>query len=93
MRYYVFVLQSYKDNNFYVGYTVNLKQKLEEHNSGKLFSTKSRKPMKLVYYGFCLNQIDTKEREKYLKIAWGKRYIKNKIKIISRGDNERIANY
>ena len=78
--YYVYVLQSEKDGNFYVGYTNDIKRRLEEHNSGKVPSTKDRKPLKLIYWEGCLNQQDATRREKYLKTAWAKRYIKNRLK-------------
>jgi putative endonuclease len=76
---YVYVLKSKKDQNFYVGYTKNLRARIEEHNSGQVKSTKSRRPLKLVYYESCLNQRDAVKREKYLKSSWGKRYIKNRL--------------
>lgn len=79
MYYYVYVLKSEKDNMYYVGYTKNLIKRLEEHNSGLVKSTKYRIPFKLVYWEGCLNQQDATKREKYLKTAWGKRYIKNRI--------------
>jgi putative endonuclease len=77
--YYVYVLQSLRDKNFYVGYTVNLLNRIEQHNTGKVFSTKHRVPFVLVYWEGCLNQKDATKREKYLKTAWGKRYIKNRL--------------
>jgi len=43
-------------------------------------STKNRIPFQLVYWEGCLNQKDATLREKYLKTAWGKRYIRNRIK-------------
>jgi putative endonuclease len=78
--YYVYVLQSEKDKNLYVGFTNNVKARLKLHNDGKVNSTKSRVPLKLVYYEACLNQDDATHREKYLKTAWGKRYLKNRLK-------------
>lgn len=78
--YYVYALQSEKDGNFYVGFTKNLKQRLDAHNNGEVPSTKNRTPLKLVYWEGCLHQNDATKREKYLKTAWGKRYIKNRIK-------------
>ena len=78
--YYVYVLQSLKDKQFYVGYTDDLKNRFGEHNSGRVVSTKNRRPLKLVYYEACLNQRDATKREKYLKTAWGKRYIKTRLK-------------
>jgi len=81
MKYfYTYVLQSLKDLNFYVGYTNNLIKRIEDHNKGKVLSTKNRMPLKLIYWEGCLNQHDATRREKYLKTAWGKRFIKNRIK-------------
>ena len=75
-----YVLQSEFDKNFYVGYTTNLKKRLDEHNSGKVKSTKDRSPLRVVYYEVCYNQADALHREKYLKSSYGKRYIKNRLK-------------
>lgn len=78
--YYVYVLKSKLDNKFYVGYTVNLKKRLRQHNDGKVTSTHNRIPLELIYYEACVNQKDALHREKYLKTAWGKKYIKNRLK-------------
>lgn len=78
--YYIYILKSQKDGNLYTGYTNDLKKRLKLHNSGKVGSTKKRLPMELVYYEACLNQQDATHREKYLKTAWGKRYIKNRLR-------------
>ena len=32
--FYVYVLKSLKDNNFYTGYTKDLKKRLQQHNNG-----------------------------------------------------------
>jgi putative endonuclease len=77
---YVYVLCSEKDGEFYVGYTKNLWRRLDEHNSGQVRSTKKQSPMKLIYWEGCTSQRDAKRREKYLKTAWGKRYIKARLK-------------
>ena len=80
MKYYIYTLQSLKDLNFYVGYTNNIQRRIDEHQSGKVLSTKNRLPMKLIYWEGCLNQKDALQREKYLKSSWGKRFIKNRLK-------------
>lgn len=77
---YVYVLKSMSDKNLYVGLTNNLRKRFLEHNSGKVFSTKSRKPFTLIYYEACLDRNNAKKREKYLKTAWGKRYLKNRLR-------------
>jgi len=83
--YYVYVLQSKKDNRFYTGYTANLKARLKEHQNGRTSSIANRRPLRLVYYEACLNSKDASNREKYLKTTWGKRYIKNRLKNFLRG--------
>lgn len=77
---YIYILRSKKDNQFYTGYTYNLQERVELHNKGKVDSTKNHLPLELVYYEACINQQDATHREKYLKTAWGKRYIKNRLK-------------
>lgn len=78
--FYIYVLQSTIDKNFYVGYANNIKRRLREHNNGQVDSTKYRKPLNLIYWEGCLNRNDAINREKYLKTAWGKRYLKNRLK-------------
>ncbi len=77
---YVYVLLSLKDNRFYTGYTLDLKQRIEQHNLGKVGATRNRRPLKLVYYEACPDQADAVHREKYLKTTWGKRYLKHRLR-------------
>ena len=78
--YYIYILLSFKDFQFYTGYSANLNKRLIEHQKGKVKSTKNRRPLGLAYYEVCRNRKDAIHREKYLKTSWGKRYIKNRIK-------------
>jgi len=77
---YVYVLRSKKDRKFYTGYTADLMKRTEDHNKGLVESTKNRRPLELIYYEACATQQDALHREKYLKTAYGKRYIKNRLK-------------
>jgi putative endonuclease len=76
---YVYVLRSIQDGRFYVGLTRNLRARLLQHNSGQVPSTKRRVPLELIYWEGCLNESDAARREKYLKTAWGKRYLKGRL--------------
>ncbi|MEK7063550.1 MAG: GIY-YIG nuclease family protein [Patescibacteria group bacterium] len=76
--YYVYVLRSPKQ--FYVGSTNDLRRRYDEHSKNQVFSTKNRGPWSLVYYEACVAERDARLREKYLKTAWGKRYLKGRIK-------------
>jgi len=77
---YVYVLRSTTDGQFYVGLTRDLRARLRAHNNGQVYSTKRRIPLELVYWEGCLNEGDAAQREKYLKSAWGKRYIKGRLR-------------
>ena len=81
MYYYVYVLLSEKDNQFYTGYTSNLRRRLEEHQAAKVTSTKYRLPLKLIYFEGCLNQQDATRREKYLKSGNGKIYLRSRLRL------------
>ena len=77
---YVYVLESEKDHQWYTGSTKDLRRRFEEHQHGENESTKWRGPFKLIYYEACLNERDALRREEYLKTAWGKRYLKNRLR-------------
>jgi putative endonuclease len=78
--FYVYVLKSTKDKQFYVCYTNDLKQRILAHEAGKGYSTKQKRPIKLIHYEACRQSRDALRREKYLKITYGKRYIRNRLK-------------
>ena len=78
--YYIYILQSKKDNKFYTGYTKNLKLRFEQHQKGLVKSTKNRRPFFLIYFEACLNRSDATKRKKYLKTHYGKMFIRNRLK-------------
>ena len=90
--YYTYVLISEKDGNCYVGYTKDLNVRFEQHQKGEVTSTKSRLPLKLIYYEACLSQKDALKREKYLKTYYGKMHIAKRLKsyFTSRGSKQNL---
>ncbi|MEK9178960.1 MAG: GIY-YIG nuclease family protein, partial [Patescibacteria group bacterium] len=54
-------------------------KRLAEHNSGKVNSTRSRRPLELVYYEACVIRENAIRREHYLKTGFGRRYLKGRI--------------
>ena len=78
--YYVYVLQSELDKKFYTGYSKNIELRFEQHQKGRVESTRDRRPLKLIYFEACLNQQDATHREKYLKTHYGKMFIRNRLK-------------
>lgn len=78
--YYTYVLRSGKDEKWYIGFTKDLKLRLEQHDKGLVESTKQRRPFQLVYYEACLSQDDATKREKYLKSYHGKMFLYRRLK-------------
>ncbi|MCX6737396.1 MAG: GIY-YIG nuclease family protein [Candidatus Parcubacteria bacterium] len=78
--YFVYVLQSEKNQGLYIGYTEDVFRRLTEHNEGKSKFTSSFMPYKLIFYEAFANQKDAKSRETYLKSGWGFRSIKKMLK-------------
>ena len=78
--FYVYILQSSKQGNLYIGYTSDLKKRIKEHNLGLNFSTKRYMPWEIIYYEDCKEETDARRREKYLKTTQGYRLIKRRIK-------------
>ncbi len=79
MFYYTYVLLSEFDNNHYIGWTVDLKQRIDKHNRGLVQATKSRRPLKLVYFEACLFEKQAIAREKQLKTGFGRAYLKRRL--------------
>ena len=77
---YVYIIQSEKDSDLYVGSTNNLKKRFEFHNRGKVYSTRLRTPFELLYYEAHQNKYDAAGREQFLKTGWGKNWIKRVLK-------------
>ncbi|THD67654.1 GIY-YIG nuclease family protein [Robertkochia marina] len=78
--YYIYVLKSLRDGKKYTGFTTNLSLRFEAHNSGRVPSTKFRRPLELIYFEGCLSRKDAIKREKYLKTHYGKMYLGNRLK-------------
>jgi putative endonuclease len=79
--YLVYVLESLKDGKRYIGFTTDLNKRVKEHNSGKVFSTKGRTPLILIYAELCLNKNDAQRREKYLKTTGGRRFLIKRLRL------------
>lgn len=85
--YCLYILQSLKDNNLYVGCTSNLNERLNRHKTGQVKATKSRRPFKLVYSETIDCKADAFQRERFLKSLYG---YKIKRKLIKEYKNKRL---
>lgn len=85
--FWLYILKSIRDGELYIGSTNNLPKRIQEHNAGKVFSTKVRKPFKLVYCEGYRSEEEARHREHNLKLrARALRQlllrIKNSIKLV-----------
>ena len=69
---YSYVLLSERDNRFYTGCTDDLRKRVREHNQARVRSA-YRAPLRLIYFGACLDRNDAVRRERFLKSGKGKR--------------------
>mgnify|MGYP001566694335 CR=1 FL=1 len=77
--FYTYVLKSKKDNKLYIGFSANLKRRIEEHAKGQVLITRNRRPLDLIYYEACCDKEKAVEREKSLKTGFGRAYLKKRI--------------
>ena len=78
MSFYVYMLKSLGDNSVtYVGYTKNLKKRINLHNTGKGAKFTRGRKWKLVFKEKCNSKSEAISREYYIK---NNRKIRNKIK-------------
>lgn len=69
--FYCYVLQSEKDESFYIGSTANLKQRLVEHNNHSARYSSTKAPFHIVWYGAFRTKQLAMDFEKYLKSSSG----------------------
>lgn len=68
--FYVYILEL--DNKaLYIGFTTNLKNRLNEHNNKRVLSTKKSKYTKLLFYAAFNKKKKALNFEKYLKTSSG----------------------
>lgn len=65
--FYVYVLFCQKDGKLYIGFTTDLKKRIEKHKMGFVKATKYRRPLNLIHYESYLSEADARQRETYLK--------------------------
>ncbi|NVJ47249.1 MAG: GIY-YIG nuclease family protein [Cytophagia bacterium] len=77
--YFIYILQSEKDESYYVGYSANPDSRLLKHNTSKSGYTASKKPWKLVYTETYSNKSDALKREKFIKAQKSREFIEKLI--------------
>ncbi len=83
MMYYTYVLfcrdRRRNREEFYIGSSDDLKNRVREHKLGEVKTTKSFDEVILIYYEACLNKTDARRRELQLKTGFGRGYLKRRL--------------
>ena len=66
-----YVLKSTIDGKRYIGRTDNLERRLCEHNTGKVRSTRHRRPLTILYTETYDTSLEARNREHYFKTHRG----------------------
>jgi len=78
--YYMYILENNNYSTWYIGYSSDLRKRIENHNNGKGGkTTKQGKSWKLIYYETYLNKEDAIGRETFLKSGAGYRFINKQL--------------
>lgn len=78
--FYVYIIRSLNaSDQIYIGYTKNLKSRLEIHNSGKSLHTAKYTPWKVEMYLAFEYESKAIEFEKYLKTGSGYNFAKKRL--------------
>ena len=76
-KHYVYILTSNSDpTKIYVGYTEDIRRRLNEHNMGTQMYTRRYAPWRLQMYLVFQERKNATDFEKYLKTSSGKAFIK-----------------
>jgi len=76
MKYFVYFLQSSKNNDLYVGSTEDVEKRVGLHNAGKVRSTKAYRPWKLLGYEKCNTRSEAVRGELFYKTGHQKEILK-----------------
>lgn len=71
---YVYILLSSKSHIFYFGSTNDLQNRFALHNAGKVQSTKTHCPWRIIWYGAFSTEKEARDFELYLKTGSGKAF-------------------
>ena len=81
----VYIIRSRKNNSMYIGYTTDIKKRIEYHNCGFQKSTKKFIPYNLMWFCVFPNKTLALKFEKYLKSSSGHAFL-NKRFILKKKD-------
>ena len=77
--FYVYILQSIKDFSFYIGQCDDLDKRMSKHSDSMSKYTKSKLPLRLIYFENFSTRKAAIQREKEIKLKKSRKYIESLI--------------
>lgn len=77
--YFVYILQSTRDDSRYIGVTTDLRRRIEEHNTGKNSYTSAHAPYRCTWYCAFQDKRLAYAFERYLKSSSGFAFTKKRL--------------
>ncbi len=78
--YVVYVIENQLNFSWYIGFTTDLKKRIQDHNHGKsTYTHKLKGSWRLIYAELYLVKKDALGREKFLKSGSGRRFLKKQL--------------
>ena len=79
--FYVYAIYNPRYDKIYIGQTAELERRIAEHSSHRIkgFTAKFQGEWKLIYHESCSTRSEALQREKQLKSAKGREYVKQYI--------------
>ncbi len=78
--FYVYLLESFIDKSWYIGFSADLRNRFKSHNKKENLATKNKTPWKLVYYEAYIDKLDATKREEFLKSGSGRKFLKKQLR-------------
>ncbi|WP_420583073.1 GIY-YIG nuclease family protein [Reichenbachiella sp.] len=75
--FFTYILKSEIDCSYYYGHTKNIESRLQRHNSGKVRSTKAKRPWILHYQEVFETKSEAYRREMFFKSIDGYNFLKS----------------
>ena len=80
MPYFVYIIQSQKDESYYIGSTRDLDDRLQRHNKGRTKYTKVKGPWKLAFSEQHPDRSSAMKRELEIKRHKSRKYIESLVR-------------
>ena len=79
MMFIVYVLKSTNYDYHYIGHTKDMNDRLQQHNSGRVKTSKAHGPYLVIYQEEYHSRAEAVKRERYLKRGEGNIWLRNKL--------------